>query len=501
MDRDEILKRLQDPVWRLSHLYKIRDKAGESVIFKPNAIQSKILFKHHNRNVIPKARQHGVTTAVCLYMLDRCLDPLKTNAVRCSIIAHREGDAHKIFDSKIRYPLQCLPDALKDEFPSVVRITAGRVDFSDGSCITADTMVRSDTINILHVSELGKMAAWYPLKAQEVRTGAFPAAERGEIFVESTMEGATGLMADLCRNALDLQRKGTPLGPKDWKFTFFPWFNNPGYIADTIPTLDDNERKYFDGLSGLGIELSEAQKSWYVGESRILGEKMRQEYPSTFEESIETSTEGAWFGQNMAKARVEGRICRVAYDSHIPVYASMDIGYGDPTAIWIYQVLHKEIHFIDYYQVSGEPLSHYITYLQRLPYAIQAVILPHDAGAHEKATGLSYEDQVKGYNFRTVLLERDAHEILGIDLARSMFSRCWFDQDKCSQGLQSLCYFSREWDRQHSRWLGKSKHDEYSDGAKSFIYACKGISTQSRHGDDYTADEIREQQLRHRPWV
>ena len=175
-----ISKALCSPIWRLNNLYKVRDKSGNVVTFKPNHVQKDLFDNMHTRTVIPKARQHGITTAVALYFVDCCLC---TPNLRCAIIAHRESDAMKIFATKVKFPVEHIDDDLKPYFPKVKRMTSELIEFSNGSVLYADTMVRSDTLNHLHISELGKMAAWYPVKAEEVRTGAFPAAEKGQIQV------------------------------------------------------------------------------------------------------------------------------------------------------------------------------------------------------------------------------------------------------------------------------------------------------------------------------
>jgi len=80
--------------------------------------------------------------------------------------------------------------------------------------------VRSDTLQVLHISELAKMYAQFPAKAEEVKTGALPAVERGTVFIESTMEGRFGLMFDLSERAKALEDIGVEPTEKDFKFSF-----------------------------------------------------------------------------------------------------------------------------------------------------------------------------------------------------------------------------------------------------------------------------------------
>ena len=65
--------RLDDPLWRLHHLYWIENKEGFIQRFKPNAAQLRLHRNMWYRNAVLKARQLGISTYVAMLMLDRCL--------------------------------------------------------------------------------------------------------------------------------------------------------------------------------------------------------------------------------------------------------------------------------------------------------------------------------------------------------------------------------------------------------------------------------------------
>ena len=504
-DVGDIVEWLSD--WRnrlYGGIYSIKDKGGVVVPYEPNWVQRDLYEGFHTRNIIPKARQHGITTAVCLYYLDRVLFHRDQ---RAAIIAHRENDASKIFANKIKWVFDNIDVGVRMFLPSVSRQTNEAMEFSNGSTIYVDTMVRSDTLNYLHVSELGKMSAWYPIKAEEVRTGAFPAAEGGMMTIESTMEGRVGLMNELCDSALEVRgaielsastSEPRVLGPKDFKFFFYPWWRSPDYCVSEVTPIDEDTarvvklRSYFDRLRDIeGIILSEGQKRWYILEERVLGWRMKQEYPSTFEESVSVGTEGSFFGEELEYAKDEGRITRVTYDPRHPVYAALDIGFKDPTAIWTFQCISNEIKFLDYMEDNGRLPDHYCGWLGSRGYPIQWVYLPHDAAKTEGSTGSSNE-----HVFRQILrcgvslLTKDHHEMQGIELARGNFRRVWINERSCARGIESLSHFSRVWNRSLGLWEGKSRHDEWSHGAKAFIYSIQASEKASRSMGDYTAEEL-----------
>ncbi len=86
--------------------------------------------------------------------------------------------------------------------------------FSNGSTIGVSTGYRGDTLQSLHVSELGKISRKYPDRALEIKTGAFPAAsgKSSTITVESTAEGKQGDFYEYCtaaRKLLNLAKSHT----------------------------------------------------------------------------------------------------------------------------------------------------------------------------------------------------------------------------------------------------------------------------------------------------
>ena len=79
-------EQLRNPYWRITNLYTITNKDGDKVRFKPNEPQQELLRDCHDRNLVLKARQRGVTTLWCIVFLDDCIwNP----NVRAAVIAHK----------------------------------------------------------------------------------------------------------------------------------------------------------------------------------------------------------------------------------------------------------------------------------------------------------------------------------------------------------------------------------------------------------------------------
>lgn len=208
-------------------------------------------------------------------------------------------------------------------------------------------------------------------------------------------------------------------------------------------------------------------------------EKMRKENPELFEhiylgEPLTANT-GSVYGKQLAQAREDGRIGRVPYDGSAPVYAALDLGMSDSTAICFFQTVGQEIHFIDYHESSGEDLSYYINVLANKPWDYRQIFLPHDAKARELQTGKTREDFFREHGYNNVTILRPSSYKLGQDdinmIARPKFSRCWFDEEKCKRLLECLRAYHFEFDEKNRLLKDHPKHDWSSHAADAFMYS------------------------------
>lgn len=462
--------KLGDQLWRLNNLYWITDKAGQRVKFKMNWAQQLLYRNMWYLNVVLKARQLGMSTFILLYILDTCL--FNSN-VRAGVIAHSKEDAQVLFRDKIKYAYDNLPDDLKQARSADTR-TAGEILFSNNSSIRVATSVRSGTLQILHVSEFGKICRKYPDKAREIVTGSFEAVHPGQmIFVESTAEGREGRFFDMCQEAKALADARKDLGQLDYRFHFYPWWKHPDNVLDpTNILLYPPLKKYFEELQAkYGIRLTNGQKAWYAAKSKTLGDDIKREHPSTPEEAFEVTIEGAYFGQQITKARQERRICSVPHQDGYTVDTWWDLGINDTCVIWFTQTIGMEIRVIDYYANSGEGLQHYVDLLrdkgEKLGYRYGEHVWPHDGGHLEFGTGKTRQDQAADMGLRVSVLPRgDLQD--GIEATRNFLSICWFDEEKTDEGLTALEAYRKDWDEKLGTWKRTPLHDWASHPADGF---------------------------------
>ena len=174
-----------------------------------------------------------------------------------------------------------------------------------------------------------------------MRTGALNTVQAGQVvFLESTAEGKEGHFYELCEAAQAKQRMGTPLTPLDFKFHFFPWWKAPEYELDPAGVVIGRTAAQILRASWKPCTASCCRPPSAPGTSKspkCSSADMKREYPSTPEEAFEASVEGAYYGQELAAAELQGRIGHFPASPELPVHTAWDIGRGDYTAIWFWQ--------------------------------------------------------------------------------------------------------------------------------------------------------------------
>jgi len=199
----------------------------------------------------------------------------------------------------------------------------------------------------------------------------------------------------------------------------------------------------------------------------------QDQYLAEFECDFESAILGAYYGKEMRALTDGGRIGDVEHDPLFPVFTAWDLGYSDDTSIWWYQVVHGEIHVLDYHSSNGQAIAYYTGLIQakerEYGYKYQTHWLPHDARAKTLASGgksiieqLSVKIPLENMRIVPSLSLQD-----GIQASRLALMRSWFDS-KCDDGIECLRQYQREYDEDKKVFRDKPRHDWTSHGADAF---------------------------------
>ena len=206
--------------------------------------------------------------------------------------------------------------------------------------------------------------------------------------------------------------------------------------------------------------------------ARWKGAMTPDEYEQEFECSFQAANAGSYYGKDMADGAA--RICRVPWEPTVKVTTAWDLGIDDATAIWFCQQVGREVRLIDYYENSGEGLAHYSKVLHAKPYTYDSHLLPHDTVVKELGTGKSRVEVLQGLGIVPTVVPAQSVED-GINAVRMLLPKCYWDAEKCRQGVTALQEYSREWVDKLETWRSSPRHDKWSHGADAFRYLAMGL--------------------------
>lgn len=272
----------------MNHLYKIKNKQGQLVTFKPNYPQLKHLSERrgHRYNLVVKARQFGFTTLYCIDLLDEALWVAGTS---CAILGHEREAVDMIFEI-VKRAYTNLPEVLK---PQVKTDTVRMLRFThrfDGTPLDSSIYValklRSGTVQRLHITESA-----YIKDRQELVAGSKQAVPlTGAISEETTANGFNDFY-DFYIDAVNKKE----YGDLDYKPYFYPWYTNPEYKLEgelLDKTMQEEELQKIHNLTDKQL----LWRRWKMNELKrsqsglgLTGEQLfKQEYPASVMEAFQS---------------------------------------------------------------------------------------------------------------------------------------------------------------------------------------------------------------------
>ena len=471
--QDFVDTKLSSKLWRLSNCYTIRNKDSVKMIMRLNPSQYKILTQFsHIKKIILKSRQQGISTLFLGYYLDSCLF---TPGFQAGIQSYGQDEADKLAKRAL---------LMWDELDENIKVILGiklvsnnsrGMTFSNGSILKIGNF-RGDTLQGLHVSELGKIAKKYPEKARELKTGAFQAVgKNSRITIESTAEGNYGMFYDMWIKAVLKKAAGTPLTSFDFEPIFLSWLEDPDCNLPISYTLDKELNSYFDTLEKkLNIIILDSQKAWYQSKVEELGDDMKQEYPSYPEEAFEQSVEGTIFRKEYESLIKDGRYHPLVINKKLPTYVSYDIGVNDETVLTFVQLIYERPHIVFTYANSRENLEFYVDIMKASGYNINMVYLPHDANVQEFSSGRTRIEEFRKLRVPCRLLKRQSIKDYNNAL-RSFLKVAVINSEGAESTMKSIQLYRWKYDKTLGVYLQTPLHDEHSNYMDSLKYMAIGI--------------------------
>ena len=250
---------------------------------------------------------------------------------------------------------------------------------------------------------------------------------------------------------------GTPKGHNAFFDLYSEATKNPAWF-DLMLTVDDTN------ILSQG-ELRDVQQ-------QLTPEQYAREYLCSFDAAIV----GAYYGREIAEAEREGRVTAVPHDRTMKVHTAWDIGVGDATAIWFFQVDGPTIRIIDHYESNGRGAQHFVQELQAraeaLGYDYGTDFIPHDSRVREWTSGSVPRQRLEVLmSMNRKVSVAPAHKLMdGINAARVTMARCVFDFERTRDGLEALRQYRAEYDEKSRSFADRPKHDWTSHTADAFRY-------------------------------
>ena len=485
-DLHDLDRKLSDPVWRLCHLYEVKDaKSGRMIPFVPTPEQRDIIEAVHRRGekniLILKARQLGMSTVICLILADAAL---WTAGIQSSIVDQTQGDATLKVRGKVRAAFESMPEMLRDLF-DIVKANdsefAVRLRDDHVSNVFGGMNARGGTNQFLHVSEWGPIQHKDPVRSEEIMTGALPSAKEGVVFIETTwMGGKRGHLWNLTERAMTTRPED--MTAADFRLYFFPWWRDPAYTLEgNVGQIDEETRAYFMAAAiepeilQSGHTFTPGQMLWYYKVALPKGLARFAEYPTTLAECFMAPVPGAIYARHIDKAKSEGRVINFPFERGELVHTAWDLGSPANTRAVYFQFVGREIHIIDHDTGLDLEPAYRVAHMHAKGYPLGTHFFPHDAAAVEKS-GKNFEQQMREAGLENIRIVPRCRDVWpGINKAAELLPRMVFHKDKCAKLLESLeCYHTKE-ERTSGHQTSIPVHDWASHDADAFRIIAEAV--------------------------
>lgn len=237
------------------------------------------------------------------------------------------------------------------------------------------------------------------------------------------------------------------------------WRDNPWFP----PVLEDERREMLRQVS--------------------LGIRSQDDYDNIWEGKCKSAVDGAIYFREVQAAKVAGRVRDVPHDPMLLTHTIWDLGWNDKMSIGFVQRAASEIRIIDYIEDSHRTYDFYADLIRKRPYRYGKHWLPHDGRSKSPESGRSPQDILQALLAEPVEIVPDIGLEQGIQAARQMFPRVYFDKERAGALFNRLGRYRRRINQTNNE-PGSPEHDENSHGADMFRYIAVSEGELGNSGND-----------------
>jgi hypothetical protein len=253
---------------------------------------------------------------------------------------------------------------------------------------------------------------------------------------------------------------------KGWAiFNYTPRGKNHGY---KMFEMAKNNPKWF--VQKLTVDDTKSITAQDIEEERKAGmteDMIQQEFYCSFISAIQ----GAIYWQEVDTAEKNGQFKDVPHDPRLLVHTVWDLGKNDTNCIGFYQSNGLTVRKIDYLSGNRKGLPDWIKEVRQKGYNYGKHFAPHDIQVSDYSlTGNQSRWEVAkdlGIEFE-IVPNLSIQE--GIEAGRRLFKRLYVDKTKCTDWLEAIPQYSREYDEGNKVFKDKPLHDWTSHFADEFRY-------------------------------
>lgn len=255
---------------------------------------------------------------------------------------------------------------------------------------------------------------------------------------------------------------------------------DPTYQRFVTPYLDVlNAGKPYEDETIYVRKVGWRDNPWFPDELRAEMNRLKSSdvsrYKHIWEGECRLAVEGAIYAPQLEAAENENRITKIPLVKSIPIDTFWDLGRNDTTAIWFMQRVGKEHRFVDFYESRLVGLDHYAQMLREKGYFYGDHYLPHDVMVTDLATNRTRQEVLEEAGVSPIIpVPRIKSVDAGIAKVRDVFPSCWFDRDRCAQGLKALRNYQYTFDERYQTLRQTPLHNWASNAADAFRQFAQG---------------------------